>query len=156
MLLQVHDELVFEVAEGATDEVIARVRAVMEGAAAPAVRSTCRSSSMPAPAPTGPRRTEPRTAPAPPEPPPPRTLSAGRKGRAMDLDRGEQRRAAGGRGRAQRRVWLLYLHLFLTSYRRQQETVILIHRGASEDDRARCIVSNMGSEPIYVSPSSPR
>jgi DNA polymerase I len=37
MLLQVHDELVFEVEEGATDEVIARVRAVMEGAAAPAV-----------------------------------------------------------------------------------------------------------------------
>ena len=47
-------------------------------------------------------------------------------------------------------VWVLYLHLFLTSYRRQQETVILIHRGASDDDRARCIVSNMGSEPIYV------
>ncbi len=37
MLLQVHDELVFEVAEDAVDDVIARVRAVMEGAAAPAV-----------------------------------------------------------------------------------------------------------------------
>jgi hypothetical protein len=47
-------------------------------------------------------------------------------------------------------VWLFYLHLFLTSFRRQQESVILIHRGASDDDRARCIVSNMGSEPIYV------
>lgn len=47
-------------------------------------------------------------------------------------------------------VWVMYLHLFLTSYRRQQETVILIHRGASEDDRARCIVSNMGSEAIYI------
>ncbi|WP_209425549.1 DNA polymerase I [Pararhodobacter sp. SW119] len=37
MLLQVHDELVFEVEAAAVDETIARVRAVMEGAAAPAV-----------------------------------------------------------------------------------------------------------------------
>jgi DNA polymerase I len=37
MLLQVHDELVFEVAEGAVDETIARVRDVMEGAALPLV-----------------------------------------------------------------------------------------------------------------------
>jgi DNA polymerase-1 len=37
MLLQVHDELVFEVEEGAVEETVARVRAVMAGAAAPAV-----------------------------------------------------------------------------------------------------------------------
>lgn len=37
MLLQVHDELVFEVAEGAVAETTARVRAVMEGAATPVV-----------------------------------------------------------------------------------------------------------------------
>src|SRR5690606_9181751 len=37
MLLQVHDELVFEVEDGAVDETIARVKAIMEGAAAPAV-----------------------------------------------------------------------------------------------------------------------
>jgi DNA polymerase-1 len=37
MLLQVHDELVFEVEASAVDETIARVKAVMEGAAAPAV-----------------------------------------------------------------------------------------------------------------------
>ena len=37
MLLQVHDELVFEVADGAVNEVIARVKTIMEGAAAPAV-----------------------------------------------------------------------------------------------------------------------
>ena len=37
MLLQVHDELLFEVAEDAVDETIARVREVMEGAAHPAV-----------------------------------------------------------------------------------------------------------------------
>jgi DNA polymerase I len=38
MLLQVHDELVFEVEEGAVDTVIAQVRAVMEAAADPVVR----------------------------------------------------------------------------------------------------------------------
>ncbi|MGY6632914.1 MAG: DNA polymerase I [Alkalilacustris sp.] len=37
MLLTVHDELVFEVAEDAVDRVIERVRAVMEGAAQPAL-----------------------------------------------------------------------------------------------------------------------
>ncbi|MFN7001815.1 MAG: DNA polymerase I [Roseinatronobacter sp.] len=38
MLLQVHDELVLEVAEDAIDNVIARVREVMEGAAEPVVK----------------------------------------------------------------------------------------------------------------------
>ncbi len=38
MLLQVHDELIFEVDESAVDETIARVRTVMETAAEPAVR----------------------------------------------------------------------------------------------------------------------
>jgi DNA polymerase-1 len=37
MLLQVHDELLFEVEEGAADRLIAAARAVMEGAAHPAV-----------------------------------------------------------------------------------------------------------------------
>ncbi|WP_323035733.1 DNA polymerase I [Pararhodobacter sp.] len=37
MLLQVHDELVFEVADDAVDETIARVKTVMENAASPAV-----------------------------------------------------------------------------------------------------------------------
>jgi DNA polymerase-1 len=38
MLLQVHDELLFEVEEGAADALIAAARAVMEGAAMPAVK----------------------------------------------------------------------------------------------------------------------
>ena len=38
MLLQVHDELVFEVDADAVDEVVARVRAVMEGAADPVLK----------------------------------------------------------------------------------------------------------------------
>jgi DNA polymerase-1 len=37
MLLQVHDELLFEVAEDAVEETVAAVRAVMEGAALPSV-----------------------------------------------------------------------------------------------------------------------
>jgi DNA polymerase-1 len=40
MLLQVHDELLFEVEAGAEDDVIARVKDVMEGAADPAVHLT--------------------------------------------------------------------------------------------------------------------
>lgn len=38
MLLQVHDELLFEVSGDAVDETIARARGIMEGAADPAVR----------------------------------------------------------------------------------------------------------------------
>lgn len=38
MLLQVHDELIFEVAEGAVDDTIAAAREVMQGAADPAVK----------------------------------------------------------------------------------------------------------------------
>ncbi|GKY88874.1 DNA polymerase I [Sinisalibacter aestuarii] len=38
MLLQVHDELIFEVDEGAVEDAIAAIRAVMEGAADPAVK----------------------------------------------------------------------------------------------------------------------
>jgi DNA polymerase-1 len=37
MLLQVHDELIFEVEDGAVDETIAVVKGIMEGAAHPAV-----------------------------------------------------------------------------------------------------------------------
>ena len=38
MLLQVHDELVFEVRDDAVDDLIVAARAVMEGAADPAVK----------------------------------------------------------------------------------------------------------------------
>ena len=40
MLLQVHDELVFEADEAAVEPLIAAARAVMENAAAPAVHLT--------------------------------------------------------------------------------------------------------------------
>ena len=38
MLLQVHDELIFEVEDGAVDDLVGRAREVMEGAADPAVK----------------------------------------------------------------------------------------------------------------------
>ena len=38
MLLQVHDELLFEVEEGAVDDLIGAARKVMENAAMPAVQ----------------------------------------------------------------------------------------------------------------------
>jgi hypothetical protein len=48
-------------------------------------------------------------------------------------------------------VWIAYLQLFLMSYLRQSTPVILISRGASPDEQARCLITNMSSEPIYVS-----
>ncbi len=47
-------------------------------------------------------------------------------------------------------IWLAYLQLFYLSFKRQHESTIMINRGAAEDDRARFIVTNLGSEPIYV------
>ena len=38
MLLQVHDELIFEVEEGGVDKAVPVIREVMEGAADPAVK----------------------------------------------------------------------------------------------------------------------
>jgi DNA polymerase-1 len=40
MLLQVHDELIFEVPEGTEDQAIPVIKSVMESAAEPAVRLT--------------------------------------------------------------------------------------------------------------------
>ncbi|SER86399.1 hypothetical protein SAMN04490244_103299 [Tranquillimonas rosea] len=48
-------------------------------------------------------------------------------------------------------VWMLYLHLFLTSFVRQRRSNILINRVAGNNDRAHLLVGNMGAEPIYVS-----
>lgn len=47
-------------------------------------------------------------------------------------------------------VWVIYLHLLLLAHRRQQKTVILINRGGSRNQAARCLVSNMGAQPLYV------
>lgn len=47
-------------------------------------------------------------------------------------------------------VWLTYLHVFLVSYNRQTRSKIVINRGAGVDLDARCLISNMSSESIYV------
>lgn len=47
-------------------------------------------------------------------------------------------------------VWIAYLQLFYLSFKRQRESMIMIQRGAAEDDRARFIVTNLGTEPIYI------
>jgi hypothetical protein len=47
-------------------------------------------------------------------------------------------------------IWMVYLQLFLITFRRQNRTSIHIDRGVSMDEHARCIVTNMGQEPVYL------
>ncbi len=47
-------------------------------------------------------------------------------------------------------VWLAYLHIIWLNFRRQRQPVILINRSVSQDENAHCLVTNMGSEPIYL------
>lgn len=47
-------------------------------------------------------------------------------------------------------IWVVYLQLFLITFRRQRRTSIHIDRGVASDEHARCIVTNMGQEPIYL------
>ncbi|HKK30796.1 MAG TPA: hypothetical protein VKA18_10435 [Alphaproteobacteria bacterium] len=47
-------------------------------------------------------------------------------------------------------VWIIYLQLFINSLLRQRRSNILINRSAGNDDKARCVVVNMGAEPIYL------
>ncbi|MBB2969905.1 hypothetical protein [Mesorhizobium sp. RMAD-H1] len=47
-------------------------------------------------------------------------------------------------------VWLAYLQVFLGGYRRQTRPKIIINYGAGTAIDARCFISNMSSEPIYV------
>src|SRR5690606_25677631 len=47
-------------------------------------------------------------------------------------------------------VWIAYLQLFLANFRRQRRPNILINFGAGSGLSARCLVSNMSSEAIYI------
>ncbi|MHA6347490.1 hypothetical protein [Roseivivax sp. CAU 1761] len=47
-------------------------------------------------------------------------------------------------------VWVAYLNLFLVSFHRQNRSVIHISSAAAVDSRARCLITNMGSNPIYL------
>ena len=47
-------------------------------------------------------------------------------------------------------VWIVYLHVFVSNYRRQLRAKILINLGAGQGLEARCLVSNMSSDAIYL------
>ena len=48
-------------------------------------------------------------------------------------------------------VWIVYLQVFLTSFRRQRRPEILVTLGAGAGLKARCFVTNLGLEPVYIS-----
>lgn len=48
-------------------------------------------------------------------------------------------------------VWLVYLQVFISNYRRGLRATFVIARGAGEGLSARCLVSNMSSGAIYIS-----
>lgn len=48
-------------------------------------------------------------------------------------------------------IWVFYLQIFLISYLRQKRARVHIDCGAATDETARCIVTNMGQETIYLS-----
>lgn len=47
-------------------------------------------------------------------------------------------------------IWLIYLQIFLMAFLRGRRSSIHIDRGAASDDTARCIVVNMGQQPIFL------
>jgi len=47
-------------------------------------------------------------------------------------------------------IWLIYLHLFWKNYRRHLRPSIVINRGAGTGLDARCLVSNMSAEAIFI------
>lgn len=47
-------------------------------------------------------------------------------------------------------IWIFYLQILVIGMIHQRRPVILIHRSAGIGDEARCFVSNMGAEPIYL------
>jgi hypothetical protein len=47
-------------------------------------------------------------------------------------------------------VWIVYLHVFVSSYRRQKQANLLISVGAGTGLDSRCLVSNLSSGPLYI------
>jgi hypothetical protein len=47
-------------------------------------------------------------------------------------------------------VWVTYLQVFLAGYRRQRRGAILITVGQGHGLEGRCLVTNMGAEPVYI------
>ena len=47
-------------------------------------------------------------------------------------------------------IWVIYLQMLFTSYKRQRRTMILINLGGGVSFEARVFVSNLGFEPVYL------
>ncbi|QYX57355.1 hypothetical protein K1T73_02825 [Roseovarius sp. SCSIO 43702] len=47
-------------------------------------------------------------------------------------------------------VWIAYFHILYAGFKRQRRTHILINRGAGHTTQSRCLISNMGAEPLYI------
>lgn len=47
-------------------------------------------------------------------------------------------------------IWMTYLQVFVSSYRRQTRAGILINMGSGEGIESRCLVSNMSTGPVYL------
>lgn len=47
-------------------------------------------------------------------------------------------------------IWIAYLQVFLIGFRRQHRSDILITVGAGVGLKARCFITNLGLEPIYL------
>lgn len=47
-------------------------------------------------------------------------------------------------------IWGVYLHLLLQSHRRQRKPMLLISKDGSEGLSARCMVTNMSQEAVYI------
>lgn len=47
-------------------------------------------------------------------------------------------------------IWIIYLNVFLSSYRRQHRPSILITAGAGKGMDAHCFVTNLGLEPVFL------
>ncbi|WP_135501300.1 hypothetical protein [Roseovarius aestuariivivens] len=47
-------------------------------------------------------------------------------------------------------IWMTYLQLFWSSYRRQLRASLIIHPGAGTGMDAQCLISNMSAEAIHV------
>ncbi|MBZ8134178.1 hypothetical protein [Afifella sp. IM 167] len=47
-------------------------------------------------------------------------------------------------------VWLVYLQLILSNFRRQRRSTILINRGAGSGLGGHCLISNMSTSAVYL------
>ncbi|WP_128253706.1 hypothetical protein [Falsirhodobacter deserti] len=47
-------------------------------------------------------------------------------------------------------IWVVYLNVFLASYRRQHKPSILITAGGGKGMNAHCFVTNLGLEPVFI------